>query len=215
MLRVRTSRGAESLRAEIVAHVADVIEEHGEAGVRIQEVARATDASTSAIYRFFVDRDGLIAAAQAERFARGFSVLAQTIAPLMLASTNQAEFRDAVIVLHRAFYDTAWIPTRTTRVNVVGSTLGRPALGREIARIQDDLLARFAGALAIAQERGWMRADVDVTSLAALTISIGFGRVLIELGETSASGEEWNRLAMEATLLLYFGEVPTSLSEKG
>jgi AcrR family transcriptional regulator len=186
----------------------EIIDERGEVALRLHDVARATGASTSSIYHHFVDRDGLIIAAQVERFSRGFTVLAGSIAPLLQEATNKEEFRDIIIKLHQAFYDVQWTPTRSARVNVVGSTLGRPRLAEEIARIQDDLLTRFAGALAIFQERGWMRRDVDVTSLAALTMSLGFGRVLIELGETSAPGEQWDRLALEASLFLYFGETP-------
>ena len=54
----------------IVDQAIEIIEEHGEVALRVQDLAERTGASISSIYYFFTDREGLIAAAQAERYSR-------------------------------------------------------------------------------------------------------------------------------------------------
>ncbi|MEI2420645.1 TetR family transcriptional regulator, partial [Arthrospira platensis SPKY2] len=47
-----------------------VIDEHGEAGIRVQELSDEVGVAITTLYRFFGSREGLIETAQAERFRR-------------------------------------------------------------------------------------------------------------------------------------------------
>jgi AcrR family transcriptional regulator len=196
-------------RDAIIGCAVEIIDEAGESALRVMEITERTGVSVSSIYYFFGSRDGLIVAAQIERFARGFLANDERFGSSFLGARTKEEFRQAVIELHEILCDPRAAPTRMVRVNVVGSTLGRPQLREEIAKIQDQLLGLMISSIRPAYERGWIRRDVDLAALAAWTISQLFGRVLIELGETSAPPQEWNRLAVEAALCLYFGEMPT------
>ena len=194
----------------ILQHAVELIDKRGEAAVKVHEIAAEVCSSTSSIYHYFGSREGLIEAAQTERFARGSLAMDVTIAPAFLAAQTKEEFREAVIMLHEVSFDPMVMPRRLMRVNTVGSVLGRPQLAREMGEIQNQLQTLFASTLRPAQERGWIRSDVDVRTLASWTMGQLFGRVLIELGESTTSSEEWNRLALEAALFHYFGETPSS-----
>ena len=198
-----------STKDAILDCAVEIIDNDGESALRVMEVTERTGASISSIYHFYGSREGLVAAAQIERFARSFLANDERFASPFLGARDQAQFRQAVIWLHELLCDPEAQATRMTRVSAVGSTLGRPRLRQEIARIQEQLLGLLISSIRPADGRGWIRRDVDLSALAAWTISQLFGRVLIELGETSCPGPEWNRLAIEAALFLYFGELPS------
>ena len=68
-VRPRWSRSEATVAAILDATIAE-IEEVGIAGLRVATVARTAGVGTSSIYHFFGNRDGLIAAATADRFDR-------------------------------------------------------------------------------------------------------------------------------------------------
>jgi AcrR family transcriptional regulator len=202
-------------RAAILDCVIRIIDVDGESAVRIADVRRETGASTSSIYHFFNNREGLIAAAHAQRFSQGILRQAEVYAPILAEAETRDEFRAAIIKLLEVTTGPQMMPVRKIRSNVVGSTLGRPVLAEAIAQVQERMLMVFAERIRPAQELGWIRADVDVANLAAWTISQLFGQVLFELGESSASLQEWRRLAIEATLFMYFREAPSAMDDVG
>jgi len=191
----------------ILDYVIDVINEHGEAAVRIGDVARETGTSTSSIYHFFTNREDLVAAAEVERYSRELTAFANWIEPQFARVTSEEQFRDLVLATHRATSATRTSPRRMTRLNAVGSALGRPLLMEKLATVQDAIVIRYAEMFRKPQERGWVRSDADLIALSAWTLGHLLGRVLIELGETSVVKEEWNRISEPVVLFAYFGEM--------
>ncbi len=191
----------------ILDYVIGIINEHGEAAVRIGDVARETGASTSSIYHYFNSRDGLIAAAEVERYSRTLEAFANWTEPQFAQVTSKEQFRDLVLATHRATYAPDRSSQRMTRLNAVGSALGRPLLMEKLAAVQDGIVVRYAEMFREPQERGWIRSDVAPIVLSAWTLGHLLGRVLIELGETSVVEEEWNRISDAVVLFAYFGEM--------
>jgi len=190
----------------ILDYVVDVINEHGEAAVRIADVARETGTSTSSIYHFFTSREELIAAAEIERYSRELAEFTNWTEPQFARVTTKEQFRDLVLGTHRAMYATRSAQQRMTRLSAVGSTLGRPLLMEKFAAIQETMVLRYAEVFRGPQERGWIRPDVNLGALSAWTFGHLLGRALIELGETSIVKEEWNRISEAVVLFAYFGE---------
>jgi AcrR family transcriptional regulator len=58
----------QSVRAEIGAAAAELYAEHGEDGITIREIAKATGRSPMGLYRYFGDREEIIAFLRAEAF---------------------------------------------------------------------------------------------------------------------------------------------------
>jgi AcrR family transcriptional regulator len=187
-------------------YAVDFVDEHGEAALRIADIERATGAAASSIYHFFVNREGLIAAAEVERYKRSFDSFAERIGPVVESISTFEEYRSFILQVHREATQSEHAITRLRRIAVIGSGVGRPDLMEQIALIEDDVIVRTAALLRVPQERGWIRPNVDLCSLAAWTIGLYLSRSLIELGMTSAKGEEWDRMAEIAVLAVMFGD---------
>ena len=190
----------------ILECVIGLIEERGEAGVRIAEVTAATKASISSIYHFFTDREGLIAAAQAERYVRSLSGSVELLQQIADRSTNRADLRASIIQFLEWISLEERAPYRLTRLNVIGATLGRPVLKERIAAIQEDVMTKQAAIYADLQSRDLFRSDVDAKALSATVMGIILGRSLIEIGETSVESGEWLKIQIITVDALFFGD---------
>jgi AcrR family transcriptional regulator len=202
-------------RELILDATVELLSQQGESTIRIADVTDRTGVAISSIYHFYGSREGLVAAAQAERLARSVLELLGLAGELLGSAGTAEEFRVGLGDLHRLLCDPSMAPIRLARVNAIGSTYGRPELAAQISRIGDDLCARLAALLEPAQSRGWMRQDVKLEAVVAWTFGHFLGRTVIELGdEPSPVGADWDRLSLEAAGTVYFGD-PTALSTPG
>ena len=194
-------------RELILDATVDLLAQQGESTIRIVDVTDRTGVGISSIYHFFGSREGLVAAAQAERLARSVRELLDLAAELLGPASTAEEFHARLGDLHRLLCDPSMAAIRLARFNAIGSTYGRPQLAVEINSIGDDLCTRLAALLKPAQARAWMRQDVDLEAVVAWTFGHFLGRTVIELGrEPSPIGTEWDRLALEAAGTVYFGD---------
>ena len=82
-----------STRDEILRLTVEAIDLGGEGGVHVAEIAKASHVAVTSIYHFFQNREGLIEAAQASRFAREFTINANAFSEEVNKCVTQEEFR--------------------------------------------------------------------------------------------------------------------------
>ena len=195
---------AEDNRTRILDFAVAAIDAGGERAVRVHDIAAQVGISVPVIYHYFGNREGLVIAAQIERYTRqtrtDFSALQRAVA----ACTSGAELRTALrITWKRSLAERA--ANRWRRINVVGSAYGRPELESAVARAHDDIVAGLTGILEPCRDRGWLRAGIDLPSTVAWQISVMIGRVHVEHGTLNGDPSEWDRLTLDAIDRAFFG----------
>ncbi len=184
----------------ILDRAVEIIEARGEAGIRVQELARSVGVGVTSIYRLFGNRDGLIIAAQAERY---ISVLMRDLDRFAAGAAACRSQDDVVELLNRTLDDLtsdSYAHQRMSRMNVVGSAQSRPELANALRVAQRDFNAALAEVLRRLQEQGWIRGDVDLGAMAPWMAGILLSRALIEFGDTPSIGPEWNEITRRAVL---------------
>jgi hypothetical protein len=88
---------------------------------------------------------------------------------------------------------------------VVGSAFARPELEDAVLRAQDEIVEGLTGTLQVAQERGWLRAEIDLPSAVAWQHSVLLSRVYVERGAQQGELAEWDRLMLKALVDAFFG----------
>jgi AcrR family transcriptional regulator len=191
--------GAKQERArETIAAVLDVtrdlLEEQGEQGVRLDEVQRRSGVSSGSIYHHFGDRDGLIAAAQVDRFDR---VVRDDAAGLVDTLFGAATRGDPNIYLEavRRQSATVVLPERTrirwARVTALSSAWQRrdlfTALGASFSVLIDALTE---GARRL-QSLGVMHDGLDPRAVAIFSQIHSLGLLLNDLDPDPVTNEEW------------------------
>ena len=138
-------RRTEDLGIRMIEEAIATIEQDGEAAIRVRDICEACSAHEPALYLRFGSRAGLIVAAQAERYRRSIEIL---VTRSLFALNETIETGDLSTLLKRAV-DWGFDPdlrNRLTRINVIGSSVTRPALAEAIGRLCGDPgLARRMG----------------------------------------------------------------------
>jgi AcrR family transcriptional regulator len=194
-----------STRDEILRLTVEAIDGAGEGGVHVSEIAKASNVAVTSIYHFFDNREGLIEAAQASRFAREFTVNANAFSDEVAKCSNQEEFRALLRQSLPSFFGPDGARRRADRVNVLGSTFNRPSLTAAVSDRIVEATIELSKPLHIAQNKGWIRQDLNVENLAAWYIATITSYAIVEL--TPATREfDWVNTFVEAADYLLFGE---------
>ena len=187
----------------------EIIEARGEAGLRVQELARLVGVGVTSIYRLFGSRDGLVVAAQAERY---ISVLMRDLDRFAIGAAACRSQDDVVDLINSTLDELmsgdAISPrmSRMSRMNVVGSAQSRPELAEALRTAQTEFNAGLVEVLRPLQEQGWLRGDVDLDALAPWLPGILLSRTLIEFGEAATNGPAWNEITRRAVLAVMLPE---------
>lgn len=182
----------------------DAIEEGGEASLRIDAVARAAGISKPAIYYFFDNREGLVAAAQAERFRRSLLTgLAESI-ELTKAATSREEFEALLPLYINVITEPASAHRRAQRMQVLGSAVSRPMLTSEVVAATERGIELTKELVRIPFDRGWATSGVDPDAIAVWWLGMTHGLHLLDLVADERRLAEWRDITLDQLRRLVF-----------
>jgi AcrR family transcriptional regulator len=183
----------------------DALDAGGESAVRVQDIADAAGVQIPILYRKFGNREQLIQAAQVERLGRALDREFREFRAVVNQATTAAQFR-SLLDLVLASLDTAERrAARWQRVNVIGSTYGRPELAAAVSQLQSRTIRGIADALHRPQQEGWLRQDLDLEAFAAWFAGQIMGRIVIELGGSEIDQSAWNSISADAVRHVLLG----------
>lgn len=175
-----------------------VIEEHGEAGVRVDQIAAAGGVAKPSLYHFFGSREGLVAAAQAERYRRSLLVGIDQATARLEQCRSLDEFRELVRAWAGSFASAEARRRRAFRVDVLGSSVTRPELQAEIAKANVIATAQLAEFITVARARGWALQSIDLEpeDLAIWLHGLWNGRYLGDIADDPSVVDGWDRVTI-------------------
>ncbi len=175
------TRDAERTTAQILDAAITLIETEGESGVRVHQLARKAGRTMGAVYHHFESREGVIEAARALQFRGRVERDIAAIDEMLDRCREPKDFIEGLLEVLRASLSPERRDFRWTRVDVVGCARARPRLAEILGTEQHRHTGLLADVLGRARERGLLRADVDVESLALLSQQLSFAFVLAEI----------------------------------
>jgi AcrR family transcriptional regulator len=194
---------AEDNQRKILDFAVAAIDAGGEAAIRVHDIAAQAGISVPVVYHYFGNREGLVVAAQVERYTRQTRTDIDAMRRAVATCDTSAELREALrITWERSLSQRA--TNRWRRISVLGSAYVRRDLEIAIARAQDEIVASIATILEPCRERGWLRSGIDLTSTLAWHHSILLSRVFIERGALEVDSSEWDRLTLDALDRAFF-----------
>lgn len=190
----------------ILERAIEVLETSGEAGIRTHQVAEDCGVTAPILYRAFGDREGLIIAAQAERYNRSMRFGQDELTANITKCVSKEEFRRLMEALSDARATSVRANDRRVRAEVLGASSSRPVLRQKVAEINARLADEIAAVFRLAVDKGWMRDDFDLRTGVVWWLGMIGGRTLIELPEADFDEESWARMAKESFMKVLFGE---------
>ncbi|CAB4897456.1 unannotated protein [freshwater metagenome] len=181
-----------SNRDRLLEAAIEAIERDGEAALRVDQVAEAVGVTKPSIYHFFHDRDGLIVAAQAERYRRSITyLLADLDLDIVLECESQAEYARLIHAVVMSSTSPDGVLRRRLRAQVLGSAVSRPALQESVGEVHRQTVATLAKVLGYGQKRGWFRPEFSSSAVAAWWFGAIFGRHLVEDYSNADDANAW------------------------
>lgn len=172
------------------------IEAHGEAGLRVDEIAQAAEVAKPSLYHFYGSRDGLIAAAQAERYRRSLLVGMEQVVEFMKTSPTREQFQELVRTWLRSFTTEESRRRRAIRLEVLGSSVSRPELRAAIGEANDATTAQLTALFEEARARGlgFDDSDLDPADVALWLNGLWNGRYIAEIDGDTSRMDGWDRI---------------------
>lgn len=193
---------ADDTRSKIIEATIAVIEADGEAAVRVDAVVRAAGYTKPVLYHHFGDREGVIAAAQAERFRRSLEIGIDGATALVEAASSPDEFLAAMRALLKNYASPEGRERRRFRIEVLGAAASRPALMTSVVEASRVHIDKFEMPLRIAEARGWLKAGVPVRDFAQWWVGLVLSRYLFEIDPEGFSEASWDALTDRAMRLI-------------
>jgi AcrR family transcriptional regulator len=195
---------ADDNRTKILDLAIAAIDAGGEAAVRVNHIVEEAGVTPPVLYYHFGNRDGLVTAAQVERYSRQIRQDIEAIGRAVSLCNSSAELRKVLIATWMTSFaerrDSRW-----RRVNVVGSAFARPELEAEVLRAQDEIVEGLVAVLQPCNERRWLRDGIDLPSAIAWQHSVLLSRVFVERGVQQGELAEWDQLTLESLVNAFFG----------
>ena len=183
----------------------DALDAGGESAVRVQDIADAAGVQIPILYRKFGNRDQLIQAAQIERLGRALDREFREFGAVVNQATTAEQFRSLLDLILASLDTVERRAARWQRVNVIGSTYGRPELAVAVSQLQARTIRGLADALRRPQLQGWFRKDLDLEAFAAWFAGQILGRIVIELGDSEIDQSAWNSISADAVRHVLLG----------
>lgn len=183
----------------------EMIDAHGEVAVRVQEVVAAAGVQIPVLYRHFGNREGLIQAAHVRRLQDDLAMLVG----IGRESANAVKSSDEFVAIFGLVLDAVFDPERSTvryrRLNILGSTYGRPDLRRAVVELQREATDQLVALLEPAQGHGWISDSVNLRAYVLWLVGMAMGEALVEIGDELELTEAWVKIARKAAMETLFG----------
>jgi AcrR family transcriptional regulator len=189
----------ESTRARILNAAIAMMDEGGEAAVRLGAIAENLGIKEPSIYHHFANRTELVTAAYVEWYWQCLKTEIPLEAMMGLVDTRS----DYVRTL-RKLMDWGYRPerhhARAIRISVLGAAQRNPELAVAINEIDRKFLATVASSIETAQQSGWVRENLDPLACAYWLHGQIMGRVIAEMDPGHVDLQQWDDVSTAAVI---------------
>lgn len=177
-----------------------VVDESGVEAIRVREIATAAQVREPSVYHYFGSREGLVEAVEAARFKRDSKQVTNIFAQGVTACQSMNDYLALVKAVMTAVEQPDRAVVRSVRASAFGSAQSRPGLAKLISEAQLELDQDLANGLLVAQERGWVRPDLDCLTYGAWVNGMVNGRIILEMNPEVYSADTWREILLTAAL---------------
>ena len=181
---------AESTRSRILNAAIEMMESGGESSVRLSAIAEAMGIKEPSIYHHFANIEW-------------YWQCLKTDIPVE-AMMALVDSREDYIRVFRKSMEWSYQPerhhARAIRLSVLGAAQRNPELAVAINDINRKFLATIADSVLVAQQKGWLRTDLDPMATAYWLHGQIIGRAVAEMDPGHIDLTKWDKVSFDAVL---------------
>ena len=196
--RAETRQQGRKTMKLLIDHALIELNKNGAAKFDLEAVLRRSKTSKGSLYHHFGSKNGLIVAVETEVIRSGLTSDNQVLRQMIEACKSPQEFFNAIELAMRAG---AGEPTREVRRQLIRSIAfaqhdkNLAATLRETSMMGTQYLAET---LAVAQRKGWLKNDIELTALSFWLQGIFIGQIMIDITDVERTDEEWVSIALHS-----------------
>jgi AcrR family transcriptional regulator len=192
-------------RTKLLEATMAAIAENGDAAVRVQKIAESVGVREPSVYHFFKNREALVEAAHIEMYRRSHVAMVEPLQAGAALADNAEDFQRIVKKILSLVYTVEREHIRSTRISVLGAAQSSSIVAEAINQINFDICGGMAEVFVMAQEKNWIRKDVDPLATAYWINGQILGRVMAEMNQSQVNLEQGNTVSEDAILHVLFG----------
>jgi AcrR family transcriptional regulator len=184
---------------------ANLLSEHGESGLRIEDIQRLTKVSKSSLYGKYGGRDGLVAAGLMVLYERNYREIHGFIDEVVRTSKSREEMMDRFRQLTYYVADFNRTATRLNHAAVLAGTIARPELRAKVALLHSALMNDLTRSMDLARVRGFTTQRHSSRVLANFVTAFSFGRLMVAFDNAVSTDEldQWTDVVMDVLSSLF------------
>lgn len=195
------SPSADDTRARILAAATDLVEERGEAGLRVVEVGQRAGVSTASIYTYFTNRDDLVMAVRLEQYLGEVDADVKFFGDIVSKATSGPDLVERMREVTKLSTSRDRGEIRWRRTEIIGAARRRPPLARRLAERQREVNEELAGHIRFGQERALIDATLDPMALSLFIQAFSLGLVLADIDpESQLDRNHWLEVVSRFTV---------------
>ncbi|MFM2047056.1 MAG: Bacterial regulatory protein tetR family [Actinomycetota bacterium] len=180
----------------ILTEARTMIEERGENGLRVAELAERCNVAVGLLYHYFADRQAIIAEVRARQYIELARADIDRVTATVAGHGTESDLLNAALRSFGATLDDALRRrTRWSRLAILAASEHNEVLRDRIRAEQERTTAEFVAVLEQAQRDGIVRTDISARAIALLVEAVPLGTVLADVNPALApTQQEWARL---------------------
>ena len=180
----------------ILAEARTIIEERGENGLRVAELADRCNVAVGLLYHYFTDRQAIIAEVRARQYIELARADIDNFGESVEGHGSESDLLDAALRSFGANLDDALRRrTRWNRLAILAASEHNEVLRERIRTEQERSSAALVTLIEQAQHDGIVRTDISARAIALLVEAVPLGTVLADVNPTMApTQDQWARL---------------------
>jgi len=190
---VESQTDAVDARQRILDCTIAVINENGEAAVRMAQVARDAGVTPGLITYYFGSREHLVVEAQLARFLAMLPADVKFFSEQLTLDKTAANANAAARSMFENALSSARAEIRRRRLSALGAAIERPEMLEKLAEGQRTLIDAGEQTFSRMKKLGLLKPTVDPRGLAGFVFSLSFGSVLIDI-----MGDDTTRAGMSS-----------------
>lgn len=189
--------------AAIVREAKSIIDERGEAALRVTELAERCGVAPSVLYHHFRDRDDIVAAVRVAEFTARVEADSAQIGEMALSPDNLAQILSVLVDDMADPLNEERRQYRHERMQALVAARLNPDLQERLTEAQAQLSHVIIGAVQQAQSAGLLDESLDAKAMAFLFEVIPLGTALATVyGDNLPSAEAWHDVLMRVITAL-------------
>jgi len=190
-------KNAHPTKVALVNIVVELLENHRADEITSEQVLEISSISKGSLYHHFIDFSALIDTARVIRYSRWVDRSIQLLTDVTTSTKTREEFFAGLTEVTKLTQSPSSRSSRFERARILGLAEGNPRLMHDLGEEQQRLTDSITDLVREAQERGYMRKDLDASAIAVLIQAYTLGRIVDDVTVNHVDPEKWIQLISE------------------